>query len=319
MVKSSPTASGVGFSSFLTTGCATQNYTSSSLSGTGRQHCKESVGESFGTAVSCFIAAASFVLFQVLFHWGSALLSRPFCVDVAKMSRQAQIEWHSRVVSTAHACIVGPICLYLLWFDDGVNADPIWGDPSKVQISIAITAGYLFSDLLVIFAYWRLVGDKLFVLHHAVALSSCYYVLQDGVLAYFANFRQMAELSTPFVNQRWFLEVLGYQKSSRAYVWNGLAMSASFFLARVATMPVYYTRTLSWLGTEAEARLAWGHRLAWWLPSITLDLMNIVWMKKIARGCYRGLRHTLGKDSRPKVTMEAAKRTPESLANGKTD
>lgn len=32
----------------------------------------------------------------------------------------------SRCVSTIHAVIVGLFCLYILWFDDAVNANPIW-------------------------------------------------------------------------------------------------------------------------------------------------------------------------------------------------
>ena len=31
-----------------------------------------------------------------------------------------------RLVSTVHALIVGLFCLYILWFDDDVNADPVW-------------------------------------------------------------------------------------------------------------------------------------------------------------------------------------------------
>lgn len=31
-----------------------------------------------------------------------------------------------RLVSTVHALIVGLFCLYILWFDDVVNADPVW-------------------------------------------------------------------------------------------------------------------------------------------------------------------------------------------------
>ena len=32
----------------------------------------------------------------------------------------------SRLVSTVHALIVGLFCLYILWFDDVVNANPVW-------------------------------------------------------------------------------------------------------------------------------------------------------------------------------------------------
>uniref|UniRef100_A0A0E9V1N3 TLC domain-containing protein n=1 Tax=Anguilla anguilla TaxID=7936 RepID=A0A0E9V1N3_ANGAN len=48
------------------------------------------------------------------------------------------------------------------------------------------------------------------------------------MLPYFANFRLLAEFSTPCVNQRWFFEVLGYPKSSKPNIANGVMMAANF-------------------------------------------------------------------------------------------
>uniref|UniRef100_A0A8C9FV17 TLC domain-containing protein n=1 Tax=Pavo cristatus TaxID=9049 RepID=A0A8C9FV17_PAVCR len=76
------------------------------------------------------------------------------------------------------------------------------GDPSIVKLNIAITTGYLISDLLLIICYWKAIGDKFFVIHHLAALYAYYFVLSKGLLAYFGNFRLLAEFSTPFVNQR---------------------------------------------------------------------------------------------------------------------
>ncbi|XP_075792694.1 TLC domain-containing protein 4 isoform X2 [Pelodiscus sinensis] len=76
------------------------------------------------------------------------------------------------------------------------------GDPSIVKLNIAITTGYLISDLFLITYYWKAIGDKYFVIHHLAALYAYYFVLGEGILAYFGNFRLLAEFSTPFVNQR---------------------------------------------------------------------------------------------------------------------
>ena len=95
---------------------------------------------------------------------------------------------------------------------------------------------HIFTDLLVMFSSWEITGDKLFVVHHLVALYAYSYLLvsficfittvldclhqihnnlswssaypmylphqEQGVLPYFANFRLMSEFSTPCVNQR---------------------------------------------------------------------------------------------------------------------
>ncbi|MCJ8728558.1 hypothetical protein PDJAM_G00005880 [Pangasius djambal] len=237
-----------------------------------------------------FIATLSFFTFQWLFHSLSPWLSCRISPGFLKLSHKQQIEWNSRTVSTFHAILVGLFCLYILFFDEAINQDPVWGDPALVKINVGITTGYLISDLLLIFYYWRAIGDKFFVVHHLAALYAYYFVLGQGMLPYFANFRLLAEFSTPCVNQRWFFEVLGYPKSSRLNIANGVLMAVVFFMVRIAVMPVYYSRMYSVYGTEAFYRVSFGGRSAWIFSSICLDIMNIMWMHKIACGCYKVLR-----------------------------
>ncbi|XP_062377804.1 TLC domain-containing protein 4-B [Sardina pilchardus] len=254
------------------------------------------------------IAVVSFFTFQWLFHSVSPWVSSRVSPGFLRLTPKQKIEWNSRTVSTFHALVVGLFCLYILLFDDAVNQDPVWGDPTLVKINVGITTGYLISDLLLIFNYWSSIGDKFFVIHHLAALYAYYYVLGQGMLPYFANFRLLAEFSTPCVNQRWFFEVLGYPKSSRPNIANGMMMAAIFFLVRIAVMPVYYSRMYSVYGTEAFYRVPLGGRGAWIFSSFCLDIMNIMWMHKIARGCYRVMRSR----HRPKPP-------PPLQENGKAD
>uniref|UniRef100_A0A8D0DWR3 TLC domain containing 4 n=1 Tax=Salvator merianae TaxID=96440 RepID=A0A8D0DWR3_SALMN len=233
------------------------------------------------------IAVSSFAISQVLFHVLSSWISARVTSGFNNLDQKKKIEWNSRTVSTFHALVVGAFCLYILLWDEAVSADHVWGDPSTVQLNLAITSGYLISDLLLIIFYWEAIGDIFFVIHHFVALYAYYFVLGRGLLAYFANFRLLAELSTPFVNQRWFLEVLGYSKASKANIINGLLMTIAFFGGRIIVMPVYYASVASEVGTEAFHRLGFAAQSAWFISSIVLDIMNLMWMVKITRGCYK--------------------------------
>ncbi|XP_042570502.1 TLC domain-containing protein 4-B-like isoform X3 [Cyprinus carpio] len=210
------------------------------------------------------ISVVSFCTFQWLFHsvspWASSRISPGFL----KLNHKQKIEWNSRTVSTLHALLVGLFCLYILFFDEAVNQDPVWGDPTLVKIN------------------------------------------GQGMLPYFANFRLLAEFSTPCVNQRWFFEVLGYPKVSKPNMANGVLMAFVFFLVRIAVMPVYYSRMCSVYGTEAFYKVSFGGRSAWIFSSICLDIMNVMWMHKIARGCY-------------KVLLSSRRSKPESQENGKTN
>ncbi|CAL8316507.1 unnamed protein product [Arctogadus glacialis] len=235
------------------------------------------------------VVAGSFVTFQLLFSVASPLLSAVLTPAYALVPANKLTEWNSRLVSTVHALVVGLFCLYILCFDDKVNADPVWGDPTLVKLNVAITCGYLVYDLVLLACNWSTMGDGFFVCHHLAALYAYGYVLTRGVLPYFANFRLISELSTPFVNQRWFYEMLKYPRSHRLVVLNGVAMAVVFFLVRIAVMPPYWASVFATFGTESFTRLGLGAQVAWISSCIALDVLNTIWMYKIARGCYKVL------------------------------
>ncbi|KYO37944.1 TLC domain-containing protein 4 [Alligator mississippiensis] len=233
------------------------------------------------------VVAASFVGFQFCFSAVSPRLSLALCPPYCALPPARRIEWDSRCVSTLHALLVGSFCLYILWYDAAVNADPIWGDPRLVKLNVAIISGYLLYDLLLLGRYWKTMGDALFVCHHVAALYAYGYVLNRGVLPYFANFRLLSELSTPFVNLRWFLEAAGWPRGSGPVRANGVAMAVAFFSVRIAVIPTYYARVLAWHGTPEYARLGPAVQAAWIGPSLALEVLNLVWMYRILRGVYR--------------------------------
>ncbi|XP_030052833.1 transmembrane protein 56 [Microcaecilia unicolor] len=241
------------------------------------------------TRISYSVVAGSFMVFQFLFSAVSPHLSSSFSQRYRELPAGKKCEWDSRCVSTSHALIVGSFCLYILAFDEKVNADPVWGDPRLVKMNVAITCGYLLYDILLLARYWKLMGDAYFICHHLAVLYAYGYVLNRGVLPYFANFRLISELSTPFVNQRWFFDATGQPRSSWPVLLNGFAMVTVFFLVRIAVIPRYYGEVFATFGTEAFEKLGRGPQVAWIISSVVLDILNFLWMYKILRGFYRVL------------------------------
>ncbi|GAB5575281.1 TLC domain-containing protein 4 [Prionailurus iriomotensis] len=218
----------------------------------------------------------SFFTFQLLFHFISYWFSAKVSPGFNSLSFEKKIEWNSRVVSTCHSLVAGIFALYIFFFDEAAKADPLWGDSSFVKVNISISSGYLISD-------------------------------KDGVLAYIGNFRLLAELSSPFVNQRWFFEALKYPKFSKANVINGILMTVVFFIVRIVSMPPFYSYIYSVLGTEAYIRLGFLTQCSWISTCIVLDVMNVMWMIKITKGCVKVI---------SLIRQEKAK---SSLQNGKLD
>ncbi|XP_073727380.1 TLC domain-containing protein 4-B [Misgurnus anguillicaudatus] len=230
------------------------------------------------------LVTGSFVGFQWMFHRGISAHK-----GFLKLNLSQRTEWNSRVVSTLHAMVVRLFCLYIYVFDEPIQKDPVWGDATLVKINVAITTGYLLSDLLLMFSSWESIGEKYFVLHHLAALYAYYYVLSQGILPYFSNFHLLSEFSTPFVNQRCFFYMQGYHKLSKPSLVNGVAMASVFFLVRISVIPVYYSHMYSVFGTDDFYWLPLGGRSTWVISSVSLDIMNIMWMRRIMRGCLKVL------------------------------
>ncbi|XP_017311789.1 TLC domain-containing protein 4-B isoform X2 [Ictalurus punctatus] len=221
-----------------------------------------------------YVVAGSFIGFQLFFSGVSPLVSSTLTQGYGKLPPNKLNEWNSR------------------------------GDPNLVKLNVAITCGYLLYDLLLLASNWSTMGDSFFVCHHLAALYAYGYVLTRGVLPYFANFRLISELSTPFVNQRWFFESLAYPRSHRLVVANGVAMAVAFFLVRIAVMPPYWAKVFETFGTPAFERLGLGAQVAWIVSCVCLDVLNVVWMYKIARGCYRVITGTSGKKKGGKASSD---------------
>ncbi|XP_049735684.1 TLC domain-containing protein 4-like [Elephas maximus indicus] len=227
---------------------------------------------------------ASFVICQLIFHFVSSWFSTKVFPRFNSLSWEEKIDWNSRVVSTYHASVVGVFCLYILFFDKALRADPIRGDPWLVNVNIAITSGYLISDLLFLIFYWKAIGETVYIVHHCAMLYICFHILKEGILAYIGNFRLIAEISTPFVNQRWFLRTLRYQKSSEAYIINGVLMTVTFFLTRTAMIPAFYYYLYCMYGTDVYIGLGLLIQCSLIGSCVTIDVMNAIWMVKISRG-----------------------------------
>lgn len=66
-------------------------------------------------------------------------------------------------------------------------------------------------------------------------------------------------------------------------------MAVVFFLVRIAVMPSYWASVFATFGTPDFERLGLGAQVAWITSCIALDILNTIWMYKIARGCYKVL------------------------------
>ncbi|CAH3146796.1 unnamed protein product [Porites evermanni] len=232
-------------------------------------------------------AVASFSSCLFLFYFISPRFSSLVIPGYQKLSVAKRIDWNTRIGSNLHAIIVSIISLYCFIFDAETTSNPVASDAVFVRIGIAITLGYISADFLIIILSYKLIGDLFTVTHHLMAIWAYYFVVVYGSLPYFANVRQLAEISTVFVNQRWFFDAIGYSRLSHGFVVNGYIMGASFFLCRIAIMPLYYYKCYSVWGSQEQKDLGALISFYWISTCIVLDSINLYWFTKIARGAMK--------------------------------
>ncbi|KAL5017535.1 hypothetical protein ScPMuIL_007124 [Solemya velum] len=246
-------------------------------------------------------AALSCAFFLYVFKFVSPKVSAKLCQSYVDLPEDKQIDWNSRVNSSIHATIVCCTCAYTLFYEKEISEEPIWWDCTMVRSTCAIVVGYMSADAIIMAVYYRQIGEIFYFFHHGASIYAYYYVMTYGVLPYFANYRLIAEFSTPLVNQRWFLDILGYKRTSKVFIANGIAMTVTFFAVRIFTMPQYWYKVYSVYDTEGFNRL--GHiQIVLVLTCFVLDVINLFWFYKMCKGVHKVVTATLDKNKNIRIS-----------------
>ncbi|CAF1165359.1 unnamed protein product [Rotaria sordida] len=241
------------------------------------------------------VVATSFIVFTILYKFIDPFLSNLLIKDYRTLTEIQKIDWNTRINSSINSLVVGTICVYMMIDDRGLNANPLIYKSYLLQTNLSIVIGYLLCDTIIGIIHYRAIGDAFSMAHHFVSIYAFAYVLTLNVMPYFANFRLLAELSTPSVNIRWFLDALKYPRTSKLFVYNGLLMTIIFFFVRIFAMPIYW-----WKVYIAAMTPLWPHmgyfRLILLVVCVVLDVINLYWFSKMLRGCIKIL--TPGKEEK---------------------
>lgn len=233
------------------------------------------------------VSVVSCMFFLAIFKYVSPSISSYLCPKFRTLPAAKQVYWHTSVNSSLHAVITSAVCIYTFINDDKMQEEPVWNDSISVRASCAIVVGYMTADAIIMMCKYSQIGDPYNLLHHAASVYAYYYVMTYGTYVYFANFRLLAELSTPWVNNRWFLDVMG-QKHTKVYLWNGVLLTAVFLACRIMTMPYCWYKIFTIYGTEPYLRTGYIQYVL--LSScFVLDILNVFWFYKLLKGVHKTL------------------------------
>ncbi|KAL6983225.1 hypothetical protein U1Q18_016616 [Sarracenia purpurea var. burkii] len=223
----------------------------------------------------------------------SHLISAVYFNGYSSLSNFQRVEWNNRAISTFHAIFITIVSLYFAFWSDLYLNDQFAGpltfrSSSLSKFALGASVGYFLCDLGMIFWFYPSLGGMEYVVHHLLSLVTVAYALLTGEGQFYTYMVLISEMTTPWINLRWYLDTAG-MKTSRAYLINGMLMFIFWMVARILLF-LYLLHHVYLHYDQVKLMHAFGHFLVITVPSI-LSVMNLIWFGKIVRG----LKKTLAK------------------------
>nr|XP_043609794.1 TLC domain-containing protein 4-B-like [Erigeron canadensis] len=208
-----------------------------------------------------------------------------------KLDNAQKLEWKNRGFSTFHALFVVAGSLYFLLvsdlFDEHAHQEWIINRSSaSCDTILGMSIGYFLSDLGMIFWTYPTLGGFEFVLHHGLSMFAIGQALLSGQVQFYILIVFITEITTPFVNLRWYLDVAG-KKNSTFYLLNGVALFAGWLVARIILFIFFFYHMFTHF-YQVKQIYAMGFYSVLTIPSV-LAFMNLFWFWKILRGLIKTL------------------------------
>ena len=220
-------------------------------------------------------------------HVVSPLLSSKFVSSYKSVQRKEY--WNTLFGSTLHAFIM--IVLSLVMLGGGFIDSYVVSKSALGFFTLQVSFGYFVADFAVVLASSQLRKDFGTIAHHISSISGIFLsLLYEGHLMFFPVFRLIAELSTPFVNLRWYLQETNTSKSSKWFILAAVGMTVAFFVTRILPIPWQWYITIQTVTDEAAYVIPLKFRMFLCVSMLVFDLLNLYWMYKIGRGILKFIR-----------------------------
>ncbi|PKU69322.1 transmembrane protein 56-B [Dendrobium catenatum] len=221
----------------------------------------------------------------------TGLISREFFKGYHSLSKPTKIEWNNRGFSTFHAILVAAISFYLLvlsdLFKEGTAVGSIVDRKSLLSDCLCgISIGYFLTDLGMILWYFPALGGVEYVLHHVLSMYAIVLSLISGQAQYYILMVLFSEITTPFVNLRWYLDAYG-QKSSMLYIFNGVALFLGWLAARILLFIFFFAHMYLHFD-KVRTIFPLGFYSILSVPPV-IAVMNVYWFLKIFKGMVKTL------------------------------
>jgi len=222
----------------------------------------------------------------------SPTLSPVVAPKYKELGKHKKVYWDTLLGSSFHAIVSAVVALYALLFDQLSN-EYISSQSVIGRSLLRFSLGYFFVDMTLCILDSEMRKDIMSILHHTLALFGLWLaVYYDGVAVHWVVFQLITEFSTPFVNILWYLLFINYPKQSTLFITNSLLLIITFYACRILTIPYRWITLYYFVYQDPSMTVVWPIAIQYWImmSCIVVDVLNVLWAYKIARGGYRSLK-----------------------------
>ncbi|KAJ1488598.1 TLC domain-containing protein [Baffinella frigidus] len=210
-------------------------------------------------------------------------------------------ELATRIVSTLHALIACAGAARCLHMSPALYEDMLWTTSNSARFYFSISMAYFLGDILVCLVMFREYGP-LFMLHAVCGLVSLCIICLGNQFHFFGLVGMLWELSTIFLNNRWFLLEYG-KKGTSLFVVNGFVLVLVFTVIRVVVGCPYSYMFWSQLSVaRADGKVS--HLLYLGVTSMLagFNCLNIYWCWQLVLGAFKvmGIKARTGTSPSPR-------------------
>lgn len=216
-------------------------------------------------------------------------------VKGATKRTEEKLWWAASMMSTIHATYVSYVALSQYFTEGGIEQpanfrEDLWGTSSVVIEYGPVFLGYIFLDTALTFKCWNTwPGAGANVIHHACCIGAFWQSITGGYGHFYCMYAWVFEVTTPFINQRWFFDKSG-MKGGLLFKINGLLMVFLWIILRICVFG-YCMVVGPWQQMLAEA----GGRLEMWrcVSMLTIQVagyaLQWMWGYKILKGAMKAV------------------------------
>jgi len=220
-------------------------------------------------------------------------------------------DWNSRFVSNIHAVLSSLIalyCLFTVYWPTSSNNGILSKSTSSCLFLLAYSTGYFIYDLFIVASNYPHLGGMETIIHHTVSLVALIGSAVWEKCVVLLVVMMLTEISTPFVNQRYFLSKCG-MKSSKMYTYNGLLMWLSFGIVRMSS--VFYLPYLMFSDSQTWCSFPFGWIIGVSIMVFSISALNIYWFYKITSGLIQVVMGTAPSKNAPSTSTSVPEKTAD--------